>query len=234
MIFHLYLQDFTLTVFDSTQQRTAWLKLVHKFVSMAQQKIFNVVQGYKQNRDVNIEHLEQLHVVFQKGQVLHQHDINAPGRQGSSLRAGESAGTAPCHTIPLWEERGAAGALGAQRLHGKHQCNCPAEVKAAACTALPEGWTGTSVEGCPLLCPSTLSAGYIMAFPTAIKKAGFYFDFSLYFKHCDKMISQQQGMQCAIIMNTAGPQNWVGTQATSQMLAYNLLLEKLHWQILTL
>lgn len=101
MIFHLYLQDFTLTVFDSTQQRTAWLKLVHKFVSMAQQKIFNVVQGYKQNRDVNIEHLEQLHVVFQKGQVLHQHDINAPGRQGSSLRAGESAGTAPCHTIPL-------------------------------------------------------------------------------------------------------------------------------------
>lgn len=101
MIFHLYLQDFTLTVFDSTQQRTAWLKLVHKFVSMAQQKIFNVVQGYKQNRDVNTEHLEQLHVVSQKGQVLHQHDINAPGRQGSSLRAGESAGTAPCHTIPL-------------------------------------------------------------------------------------------------------------------------------------
>lgn len=33
------------------------------------------------------------------------------------------------------------------------------KLNAAACTAVPEGWTGTSVEGCPLLCPSTLSEG---------------------------------------------------------------------------
>lgn len=54
----------------------AWIQLVCEFVSMAQQKILNVVLGYKQNRDVNTEHLEQLHVVSQKGQVLHQHDYN--------------------------------------------------------------------------------------------------------------------------------------------------------------
>lgn len=83
----------------------AWLKLVHEFVSMAQQRIFIVVPGYKQNRHVNTEHLEQLHVVSQKGQVLHQHDINAPGRQDKAAHSG---------LVSQCGEVRAAGALGAQ------------------------------------------------------------------------------------------------------------------------
>lgn len=81
----------------------AWLKLAHEFVSMAQQKMLIVVPGYKQNSHVNTEHLQQLHVVSQKGQVLHQHNINAPGRQDMAAHSGLvfQHGTAPCHKIPL-------------------------------------------------------------------------------------------------------------------------------------
>lgn len=171
-----------------------------------------------------MEHLKQLHLVSQKGQVLHQHDINAPGRQGSSLRAGVSAWHCPMPHNPTVRRDAprAAGGLGAQWLHEKHWCNCPAEVK---CCCLHSRARGLDWYLCWRM-PSAVSQHSFSwvhyDLPNSNKKAGFYFDFSLYFKCCDKMTSQQQGMQCTIIMNIAGPQNWVGTQATLQMLAYNL------------
>lgn len=217
-------------------QRMVWLKLAHEFVSVAQQKIFIVVPGYKQSRHVNTEHLEQLHVVSQKGQALHQHDTNAPGRQDKAAHSGlvSQHGTAPCHTIPLWEETRAAGALGAQWLHGRHWCNCPAEAKCCCLHSCARGLDWYLCWRMPSAVPQHSFSRVHYDLPNGNKKAGFYSDFSLYFKCCDTMFSQQQGMQCAIRMNRAAPRMGLVPKLHYKCLYIIFLSERLLWQTVTL
>lgn len=151
MIFNSYLEDSDTGHFSQYPgpQKMAWVQLVQKYVSVAQQKIFKVVQRV-QNRHINTEPVQQLHVVSQKGQLTQvKHCINmtitSSISQGSSFRADVSAWHCPVSHNPT--VRRAKGSKNpGQCSDSLKSISAMAQLKfnVAAGTAMSEDWIGTS------------------------------------------------------------------------------------------